>query len=171
MVDGDRNNFSPRLGLAWKPDASGKTVVRLGYSLFHDGSVFSRVPSALASQPPNAVTSTFNTSSSNVLTLADGFSGSATKTVTNTYAVNTHYVVPYAQTWSFSIQRTLGRGYTLETGYLGTKGTKLVISRLPNRAPTGSTGDSEDNRVISNAVGFTYESPEGNSVYHAGQSG
>jgi hypothetical protein len=169
MVDSDRNNFSPRLGLAWKPDASGKTVVRLGYSLFHDGSVFSRVPSALASQPPNAVTSTFNTSSSNVLTLTDGFSGSVTKTVTNTYAVNTHYVVPYAQTWSVSIQRTLGRGYTLETAYLGTKGTKLVISRLPNRAPPGSTGDSEDNRVISNAVGFTYESPEGNSIYHAGQ--
>lgn len=169
MVDSDKNNFSPRLGLAWKPRANGKTVVRAGYSLFHDGSVFSRVPSALASQPPYAVTSTFNTSLSNVLTLANGFSGSSTKTVTNTYAVNTHYVVPYAQTWSLSIQRTLGKGYTLETGYLGTKGTKLVISRLPNRAPTGSTGDSEDNRVISNAVGFTYESPEGNSIYHAGQ--
>ncbi len=169
MVDSDKNNFSPRLGLAWKPTKDGKTVLRAGYSLFHDGSVFSRVPTALASQPPFAVTSTFNTSSSKVLTLTDGFSGSSTKTVTNTYAVNTHYVVPYAQTWSASIQQTLGRGYTLETAYIGTKGTKLVISRLPNRAPAGSTGDTEDNRVISNAVGFTYESPEGNSIYHAGQ--
>ncbi len=169
MVASDTNNFSPRLGVAWKPGKDGKTVVRSGYSLFFDGSVFSRVPASLASQPPFAVTSAFNTSSDNTLTITNGFSGSATKTVTNTYAVNPNYVVPYAQTWSFSIQRTLGAGYTLDVGYLGTKGTKLVISRLPNRAPSGSSADSEDNRIIANAGGFTYESPEGNSIYHAGQ--
>ncbi len=169
MVASDTNNFSPRLGLAWKPGKDGKTVVRTGYSLFFDGSVFSRVPSALASQPPFAVTSAFNTSASNTLTLTDGFTGSVAKTVTNTYAVNPNYVVPYAQTWGFSIQRTLGEGYTVDAGYLGTKGTKLVLSRLPNRAPAGSSADSEDNRVIANAGGFTYESPEGNSIYHAAQ--
>ncbi|MBE0660042.1 MAG: carboxypeptidase regulatory-like domain-containing protein [Bryobacteraceae bacterium] len=169
MVVSDKNNFSPRFGLAWKPGKDGKTVVRTGYALFFDGSVFTRVPSALAAQPPFAVTSSFNTTTSNILTLTDGFTGPISKTVTNTYSVNPDYVVPYAQTWNFSIQRTLPAGYTLDVGYLGTKGTKLVLSRLPNRAPTGSAADSEDNRVIGNAVGFTYESPEGNSIYHAGQ--
>jgi hypothetical protein len=169
MVVSDKNNYSPRFGLAWKPGKDGKTVVRTGYALFFDGSVFSRVPSALAAQPPFAVTSSFNTTTSNILTLANGFTGPLSKTVTNTYSVNPDYVVPYAQTWNFSIQRTLPAGYTVDVGYLGTKGTKLVLSRLPNRAPAGSAADSEDNRVIGNAVGFTYESPEGSSIYHAGQ--
>jgi hypothetical protein len=33
---GDRNNFAPRVGLAWSPFASGTTTVRAGAGLFYD---------------------------------------------------------------------------------------------------------------------------------------
>lgn len=32
----DRNNFAPRVGLAWSPTASGRTVVRAGAGVFYD---------------------------------------------------------------------------------------------------------------------------------------
>jgi hypothetical protein len=32
----DRNNFAPRVGLAWQLWSDGKTVVRSGYGVFYD---------------------------------------------------------------------------------------------------------------------------------------
>ncbi len=52
-ISTDRNNFSPRLGFAWSPFESRRTVVRGSYGLFYD-----RVPlRALA----NALLSANNT--------------------------------------------------------------------------------------------------------------
>jgi hypothetical protein len=55
----------------------------------------------------------------------------------------------------------------LEVGYLGTKGTRLDIQTLPNRAAPGSPLTAEQRRQIANATGFTYEASEGDSIYHA----
>jgi len=44
-----------------------------------------------------------------------------------------------------------------------------MLQRIPNRAAPGSPTDSENRRPIENAIGFTYETPEGNAIYHAGQ--
>jgi hypothetical protein len=170
LIDPDRNNFSPRLGLAWRPWPGRTFQVRAGYGVFYNGSVYSQFPGRLASQPPFASTATLNTSLTRVLTIEDAFAPGPSKTITNTYAVDRHYRVPYAQTWNFSIQQELPRSWVLEVGYLGTKGTRLDVQRLPNRAAPGSPLTAEERRQIGNAVGFTFESAEGNSIYHAGQA-
>lgn len=169
LVDSDKNNFSPRVGLAWRPSAKRSFQIRAGYGIFYNGSIYAQFPGRLASQPPFANTATLNTSLVRVLTVQNGFATEPSKTITNTYAVDRGYRAPYAQTWNFSLQQDLPRSFLLELGYLGTKGTRLDIQRLPNRAAPGSPLTAEQRRQIGNAVGFTFESSEGNSIYHAAQ--
>lgn len=169
LIDPDKNNFSPRVGLAWRPFPKKQLQIRAGYGIFHNGSVYNQFPSRLAAQPPFARTATVNTSLARTLTLQNGFATAPTQTILNTYAVDRGYRVGYAQTWNFSIQQSLPRHLVVELGYLGTKGTRLDIQRQPNRAMPGSPLTAEQRRQIGNAVGFTFDSSEGNSIYHAAQ--
>jgi hypothetical protein len=102
------------------------------------------------------------------LTIEDGFTAVAVQDIRNTYAIARDYRVGYAQTWNFNVQTNLPKAMVLELGYLGTKGTNLDIERSPNRAAPGSPLTAEERRQIGNAVGFTFESSEGNSIYHGG---
>lgn len=170
LIDPDRNNLSPRLGIAWRPSRPRHFQVRAGYGVYYNNSVYNQFATRLASQPPFANTATLSTSISRPLTIDNGFATAPTQRITNTFAVDRGYRVGYAQTWNFSIQQELPGGLALELGYLGTKGTRLDIQRLPNRAPPGSPLTSEQRRLIGNAVGFTYDSSEGNSILHSAQA-
>lgn len=169
LVDPDRNNFAPRAGLAWRPWGRRGLLIRASYGVFYNFPIYNQFPQRLASQPPFASTATLTTSEARVLTLRNGFATAPAQTITNTYAVDRYYRTGYAQTWSFSLQHSLSRAWMMELGYLGTKGTRLDIQRLPNRAPPGSPLTAEQRRQISNAVGFTWDSSEGNSIYHSAQ--
>jgi len=170
LIDPDRNNFSPRIGLAWKPSARRPLAVRGAYGVYYNSRVYTNFATRLASQPPFARTSSVNTSTARPLTLEDGFTTAPTQTIRNTFAVDRHYRIGYAQNWNFSIQHDLPRSFVLEAAYLGVKGTRLDVQRQPNRAAPGSQLDAETRRLIGNAVGFTFDSAEGNSIYHAGQA-
>jgi len=170
LINPDRNNFAPRFGLAWKPFPKRQVVVRAGYGVYFNASVYNQAAALLAQQPPFANAATFNSSLDNILTLQNGFTGSATQQITNTYAVDRFYQIGYAQTWSASIQTELPHSLVTELGYLGTKGTRLDTQRAPNAAPPGSPLTAEQRRQIGDAVGFTFDSSDGNSIYHAAQA-
>ncbi len=169
LVDRDRNNFGPRLGLAWKPKNGGRFTIRAGYGWYYNGSVYQNFATRLASQPPFAQTGTVQSTADRRLTLADGFAQTPAQSITNTFAVDRSYRIGYAQTWSLSVQRDLFRSYVLEVGYLATKGTRLDMQRSPNRAAPGSQLDAEARRRIGNAVGFTLDTSEANSIFHSAQ--
>lgn len=167
LIDPDRNNVSPRVGIAWRP--TRRLQVRSGYGVFYDGSIYNRFATRLASQPPFANTAHVTTSLARPLTLQNGFTAAPTAKVTNTFAVDRGYRVGYAQTWNLALEHELPNALVVEAGYLGTKGTRLDIQRSPNRAAPGSPLTAEQRRLIGNAVGFTFDSSEGNSIYHAAQ--
>ncbi|HEV2200090.1 MAG TPA: TonB-dependent receptor [Bryobacteraceae bacterium] len=164
LIDPDYSDVSPRVGLAWKvPYFKQSTIVRAGYGAYYNGQAYSRLAFKLAQQPPFAVSSNVNTGLTNPLSLADGFV-SAPGEVTNTFAVGRHYRTPYAQTWNMTIQREFGKGFFVEAGYLGTKGTRLDVLTLPNQGPPGALSDKHQ---LGDAIGFTYNSSVGNSIFHA----
>ena len=94
----------------------------------------------------------------------------STKLINNGFVIDRNYRDGYAQTWNFSIEQNLTKTWVLDLSYIGTKGTRLDIQRAPNRAAPGSPLTAEDRRLIGNAVGFTYETSDGNSIMHAGQA-
>ncbi len=169
LLKPDKNNFSPRVGFAWRPSSKRSRVIRGGYSIFFSGSNYGGIAAKMAAQPPFATTASLSTSLTDPLTLENGFPAQPSQTITNTYAIDPNYKLSYAQTWSFAIQQTLPHNFLLELEYIGTKGTGLDVQYQPNRAPPGSPLTAQQRLEIGNATGFTYEASEGNSIFHAGQ--
>jgi trimeric autotransporter adhesin len=169
LVNSDPKAFSPRLGIAYKPWKKRATLIRTGYGIFFNGSIYSTFPFRLSSQPPFATSANLVTSTANPLTIENGFAAQATAAITNTYAVDKNYRLGYIQTWNFQIQQTLPHQLVMELGYLGTKGTRLDIQEYPNRAAVGSS-QLGSGLQIANATSFVYDTWNGNSIYHAAQA-
>jgi outer membrane receptor protein involved in Fe transport len=71
LVNPDRNNFAPRLGVAWKP--LSKTVVRAGYSINYNIGQYGGMATQLGFQPPFAIAATNTAPTPTSLTLQNGF--------------------------------------------------------------------------------------------------
>lgn len=168
LIDPDHNNWSPRVGLAWRVPGKRTTLVRAGYGIYYNEQAYGQFTNLLAQQPPFATTNSVNTSSANVLTLVRGFVTTSPRDITNSFAVARDYRTPYAGTWNFSVQRDLPGGFFAELGYLGTKGTRLDVRTLPNQQPPGTAIGTTTPTQIANATGFTFDQSVGNSIFHSG---
>jgi trimeric autotransporter adhesin len=155
LVRPDRNNFAPRVGIAWKP--LKQLVVRTGYGVNYNLAQYGTMIQNFAFQPPFAIAGTNTTDvnaliAGNPLTLTNGFPAASGKTVTNNFAVNPNYRLGYVQIWNLDIQESLPAAVMLNLGYNGAKGTRL---------------DTERALVTTSNQPFIYESSEGNSILHA----
>lgn len=167
LVETDWNNVAPRIGLAYQPFGNNKTIIRAGYGLFYNPSVYNQFVSQLAGQPPFAIAQNLLTGPALPLTLAHGFPVDSQTPIKNTYAIDRSYRIGYAQNWNVTIQRQLTRTWVLELGYIGGKGTALDLLLAPNRAPLGSSPlDTETSRRIGNAQGFLYQTSGASSTLH-----
>jgi hypothetical protein len=155
LVNPDRNNFAPRIGIAWKP--APKTVVRAGYGINYNLAQYGAIIQNFAFQPPFANTATNSTDVTGLtgptpLTLISGFPTASQTTVRNNFAVNPDYALGYVQIWNLDIQREFHGNVVLNIGYNGAKGTRL---------------DSERALLVAGNQPFIYESSEGDSILHA----
>jgi trimeric autotransporter adhesin len=168
LIRPDRHDFGPRIGIAWKPGARSKIVVRAGYGVYYTPNQYNRFESSLAGQAPFALTNYITTSSANVLTLANGLLAvPAGKTITNTFGVALDYNDTYIQSWNFSVQRDLPGRLVGEAVYSGSKTTNMDIQQAPNQAPPGSALTAEQRLPIANAGNFIFDQPVGNASYEA----
>ena len=160
LLRGHKDNFAPRIAIAYRPWTQRNFVIRSGYAIFYDESTYGRVAPKLESQPPFAQASTMLTSPGQVLTLQEGFPAVGPNVLTNTYAVDPNYRAPYAQTWNLLVQDEIAHNIILDVGYVGTRGTALDLLLGPN--PAGS-------RNTVNALEYTYETAGASSNYNAFQ--
>lgn len=168
LIRPDTNNWAPRFGLAWRPLNSGP-VIRAGYGIFYNGSIYEQLAATMLNQPPFALAQTSVTSPNRLLTLSNGFPGQGSKAVANTAAVDPNYHVGYAQIWNLTIETPISSTFTAEATYTGTKGTHLDLILAPNQATPGAVIGADQRRRIPNAPDFRYETSGAGSLYNGVQ--
>jgi Carboxypeptidase regulatory-like domain len=165
LVRPDWKEFQPILGFAWRPIPASSIVVRGGYSLRYNTSIYQQMATLMSQQSPLStslqVPNVFTNPPLN--TLASGFN-TLLGTTTNNFAVDPNFRVGYAQNWYTSIQKDLPGSLIMTVYYYGTKGTRIAQEFYPNTYPLGVT-----NPCASCPSGYIYETSNGNSTREAGQ--
>ncbi len=163
LVRPDYRGIEPRLGIAWRPRPASPLIVRVGYGIYDNTSVYQVVATQLAQQPPFTKTLSIENSAANPLTLATAFNTVPSGT-SGTFAVDPNFRVGYAQNWNASVQEDLPGSLVLTATYVGTKGTRLMQEFLPNTFPLGAA-----NPCPACPAGFVYLASNANSTREAGQ--
>jgi hypothetical protein len=92
----DRLGIEPRIGLSWRPIPGSSSVIRAGYGIYDDTSVYQATALNLAQQAPLSKSLSVQNSADCPLTLAIGFNPCASITQ-NTFAVDPNFRIGYAQ--------------------------------------------------------------------------
>jgi outer membrane receptor protein involved in Fe transport len=173
-INRDTNNISPRLGFAWMPFDSRKTLVRGSGGLFYD-----RVPlRALA----NAILSAGNTtdlanlrqigvSLSPTQVGAPAFPNILTDVVPSVTLVNLttmdrNLQNAYSRQASVEVEQQLGERATVSAGYQYLRGLNLLMSVNQNVPSCVSSGNNNGCRPNPNYANNSQYSSVGESNYH-----
>lgn len=163
LVRPDKLGFEPRIGIAWRPLPASTLVIRGGYGIYDDTSVYLSAAESMAQQAPLSTSLNDANSSTCPLTLADGFRNCGGTTADN-FAIDPNLRVGYAQAWQLSAQSDLPWALVATATYMGTKGTHGMQEFYPNSYPIGAA-----NPCPSCPSGYVYRTSGGNSTHEAGQ--
>ena len=163
LVRPDKHGVQPRIGLSWRPIFGSSLLVRAGYGVTYNTSVYNTIAMQMAQQSPLSKSLSVQNGPLNPLTLANGFN--LTPGVTpNTFAIDPDFRIGNAQTWQASAQMDLPAAMVMTATYNGIKGTRAVQAFLPNTYPAGAV-----NPCPSCPAGYAYMTSNGNSTRESGQ--
>jgi outer membrane receptor protein involved in Fe transport len=186
MVDGDHNNFAPRLGIAYQ--VTPKFIIRSGAGMFYARRdqnqqvtqfgggipntplvIFPNVSASATVTPPATINTPLQLGATD-----PNYSGfSAANPVS--YLIRTadlhNNPNPYVFQWNWSMQRELFRDLLVEAAYSGEKGTKMVsrinFNQIPIEAAMAGRTAQSDRPVpfVNNTIG--YDAAISNNIYNA----
>jgi len=159
LVNPDKNNFSPRVGFAWRLGGNDKTVLRAGFGLFHPTTAIQGIRDLLAT---NEFRYTNNYKGG---TLQNAFAGIAPRADILDFGnqgIDPNLQSPDIYQYNLSIEREIG-DFGVRASYLGSTMRKLLISTMYNYLPARSQADCEAAGVcrpgtpfdVTNAEDFT----------------
>lgn len=142
----DKNNFSPRVGLAYSPrfetgigralfGGEGKSVLRAGYGFYYDQplvGIFEQAPLTTRPFTDSASYTSTPTAVVNFLNPAAGAPPGTLAASGNILAISPDFRTPEIQQYSVGIQRELFRNAVIDISYVGTKGDFLIRRRNIN---------------------------------------
>jgi hypothetical protein len=136
-INRDGNNFAPRFGLTWNPDAKAKTVFRAGYGIFYDKIFLLVARNALIARQTLSLTGTAASAQWLVGAFpeSNSFPGGTTIPKPSLNTVEPKLQMPYAQQGNFGMEREISRDWAIGINYTGVRGVKLLKSMNINLAP------------------------------------
>lgn len=152
--DVDRNNFAPRLGLAWqlKPD---KYVLRAGYGIFYSGEEIHGSDDMMVFNPPQVIRAQLNASGTGfaatpAIRLSDPFPSTLLSNYNSTtVSVRAHqrdWNMPQVQQWNVALETLLPWQSSFEVAYVGNRGTNQIVGLPLNAVQWGQNGAVAANR-------------------------
>jgi hypothetical protein len=158
--NGEKNNFMPRIGMAYQ--LTSKTVLRTGWGMFYDTLGVNKsdsIQTGFSQSTP--IQASLNSGLTYVATNANplpngliaprGASGGlSTNLGQNISFFDENRKQAYVQRWSFGLQQALPSQFMTETTYVASRGTRLGVTRQINNTPAQylSTSGVRDQRTI-----------------------
>jgi hypothetical protein len=140
----DRNNFAPRIGLAYSP--TEKTVIRAGYGIFYDLIAFNETQFWGVSNPPNTQIASFrNPRPTPIFQVANMYPPPEFIPSTSPNTTDPNNRTPYVGQYNVNVQRDV-MGFLIEAGYVGSTGVKLNRRVMQNMPPPIPGVDIADRR-------------------------
>jgi hypothetical protein len=176
----DWNNVGPRFGFAWRPPVAGEMVVRGGYGIYYTPQISNAIfAMAEGAQATAGASLTGNIVGAPNLFFSNPFAGAVTNGALNFAVANDESMRDsYVQQWNLNVQRKLPGNVVLDVGYVGSKGTKLVVTYEdlnrplqvvdPRTAGLASLNARRPNQTYQRNV--RSDKAIGNSIYHSLQA-
>ena len=162
LVRPDRAIVEPIVGVAWRPLPASSLLIRAGYSLRADTSIYSPIALSLAEQAPFSLSISADNATC-PQSLATGPTPCASNSV-NTFGIDPNYRRGYVQQWQFNVQSDLPAALQLNVWYTGTRGLNGMQQFLPNTYPVGGV-----NFCPTCSTGFLYRTSTGSSNRQEGR--
>jgi hypothetical protein len=136
LINTDKNNFSPRVGFAWRLDESNKTVLRGGFGIFHPTVAVQGIRDLLATNEFRYI----NTLRGG--TLAHGFSQGTPFVDAADFGnqgIDPDLESPDIYQYNLTVERELAGDLGLRVSYIGSTMRKLLVDRDYNTLPASTT--------------------------------
>ena len=178
LLQQNHKDFGPRIGFAYRPSILGEWVVRGGYGIYYtpeiSNAIFAMAEGAQATAGASVLGNLVgqpNVFFNDPFSSAVSVPGSLPFAVSNDQNLKDSYI----QQWNFNVQKQLPGKVILDVGYVGSKGTRLIVTfgdlnrpiqvvdpRTPGLA---SVNARRPDQLFQRAV--TGDKSIGNSIYHA----
>ncbi|MEW5974270.1 MAG: carboxypeptidase regulatory-like domain-containing protein [Acidobacteriota bacterium] len=183
ITGNDLNNFAPRVGFAFTPTGSNRFAIRGGYGIYFDH-IRSISLNRFAQVQPFVldvavldvdIADPFGGKSPFPYTVPKSDADRKAKSFvrpTSFTSFNPNFVAPYSQQWNLNIQFEPVRDYTVTAAYVGSKSSKLFMSRninAPRPRPDASRANIQARRPFQDFIILEEEATDGYSQYHSMQ--
>jgi hypothetical protein len=135
LIDKDGNNFGPRIGFAYQPGFVKDTVVRAGYGIYYTPEIYNAYfAMAEGAQATGGASITGNLTGAPNFFASNPYGSAVGGALSFTVANDQNMRDSYVQQWNLNIQKKFPGSIVLDVGYVGSKGTKLIVT-LPANQP------------------------------------
>ncbi len=166
FIQQDRNNFAPRLGIAWDVTGDGKTAIRAGGGIYYAFNIMNipmwnseRIPwdpqasggETLNLVDPWTTSRTINYSAPPTPFSLNPNDFNYPNRVVNMLGYDQGWRTPYTAQWTLSVERELARGISVTTGYVANRGLgffQVWDGNLPQWQDNATLQNVEQRRPI-----------------------
>lgn len=162
LVHPDYSRPEPNIGIAWRPISGSSLLIRSGFQVSNDTSVYQSSAYQMAQQFPLSTSLSIQNSPLCAFNMANPFVAPLCSTTSaDNFAIDPNFKVGYVQAWNLSVQRDLPYSLQMVVTYNGIKGTHGVQEFLPNTCPPSAT-------CTAATSGYRYRTSGGNLTNESG---